>query len=801
MQSPFLPLLGLIILCQFNFFNTNAQTFEPAFRAGQVLVQVQEEEDIFTIIKDFANKSQPIHFYIISEVSQPMHVWQLGFDEQKNTEQTVLQQLWRNTLVQNAQLNHLISYRSTIPNDSQFNQQWQYVNNDDIDLDIDLAWDVTTGGITPLGDTIVVCVVDDGINLNHPDIKANLWKNYAEIPNNGIDDDNNGYIDDYRGWNAYDDNDDVGSGFGVGFHGTPVAGIVGARGDNGIGVSGISWQVKLMIVEGGGDEAAAIAAYTYPLIMRKKYNESGGKDGAFVVATNSSWGIDFGKPQTAPLWCAMYDSLGMQGIVSAGATANANVNVDTQGDLPTGCGSDYLIAVTNIGENDVKITQAGYGINSVDLGAFGENTYTVSYNNYGGFGGTSGATPHVAGTVGLLYAAPCLGFATFSKQNPAEAALLIKQYILDGVEPNASLQGITVTGGRLNINNSMQLIMAGECNLAPIAQFEASETNLCPGETIQFTDMSTNLPNSWFWTFYGGNPGFSTEQNPSVTYDTEGVFNVKLSVTNDIGENTFFHLDYISVATPSGINAPVVEDFTEQSDWTIENPDNDITWTFSSNACNGKSALINNFSNQNIPSKDALVLNVDLRYLETAELNFDWAYTPTTDTSDSLSVVISMCNDDTVLWAAGGDDLATAAPTDQAFTPNACSEWESVTLNLDDYVGEVLSIHFINTNMGGNYLFLDNISVVGNITGVENVSPSADVSLFPNPSGGKLYITANNAWTGNANVQLFDIQGKILLNTTIAEQSTLDLSAYEKGVYFVKITSNRFSTLQKIVLQ
>ena len=205
----------------------------------------------------------------------------------------MIQAVWQHDAVMMCQLNHIIDQRVTVPNDPQYNQQWQYDNDGsnggtvNADIDAPEAWDITTGGLTATGDTIVVCVIDDGIDVNHSDFGDNLWVNYAEIPNNNIDDDNNGFVDDYLGWNADDNNDDIGNSNGS--HGTPVAGIVGAKGNNGIGVAGVNWDVKLMIVPGGGNEAQALAAYDYPYTMRKIYNQTNGAQGAFVVSTNASW--------------------------------------------------------------------------------------------------------------------------------------------------------------------------------------------------------------------------------------------------------------------------------------------------------------------------------------------------------------------------------------------------------------------------------------------------------------------------------------------------------------------------------
>ncbi len=460
--------LKSIYLFAFLFFISFwAQAQKLDYVQGQFIIQIEAHLSIDRVIADFKD-TYGYSIEVERKVSPILNIYTVNYDYTTYRDA----QVWRDLLmldkVEVAQHNHFVNLRQNVPNDPEFPNQWQYVNNGQdgglvgADIDMPEAWDFATGGITAHGDTIVACIIDDGIDNDHPDIAPNLFINHAEIPGNGIDDDNNGFIDDYRGWRTSSDNDDVYTGGG---HGTPVTGIVGAKGNDAFGVAGVNWDVKLMIVRGGtGVESEVIEAYSYPLSFRRKYNETNGEEGAFVVTTNASWGVDFGQPDNAPLWCAFYDTLGQEGIISCGATINGNQDVDVIGDLPTACSSDYLISVTNMNRNDVKVTGAGYGAETIDLGAFGAQTWTTSAGGgFNGFGGTSGATPHVTGTVALAYSMNCPNFMDLVKTDPGAAALQIKQVILDGTDPNESLEGITTTGGRLNVFNTLTLLQSQGC--------------------------------------------------------------------------------------------------------------------------------------------------------------------------------------------------------------------------------------------------------------------------------------------------------------------------------------------------
>ena len=396
----------------------------------------------------------------IQVLSSLSNIHLLSFDEKRSDGDMILRELRKDRAVRAVQFNHFVEDRAT-PNDPSFAQQWHHIQTGDHDIDSDLAWEITTGGQTANGDQIVVAVLEGGgSNWDHTDLLANHWVNTGEIPGNGVDDDGNGYTDDYNGWNTTSNNDNISAGS----HGTAVSGMIGAKGNNNQGGAGVNWDVGIMQVQMGGlSESNVIAAYNYPYTMRYMYNATGGSQGAFVVATNASWGIDLANPANYPVWCAYYDDLGEVGILNCGATANAEYNIDVQGDMPTGCGSDYMVSVTATNSNDVR-TFSGYGATTIDLAAPGEQVYLPSgSSSYSYTSGTSFATPCVAGAIALVYSIPCSDLASNAITNPQETADLVKSYILDGVDLVSNLVGETVTGGRLNAFNSVNMAMMN-CN-------------------------------------------------------------------------------------------------------------------------------------------------------------------------------------------------------------------------------------------------------------------------------------------------------------------------------------------------
>ncbi len=413
--------------------------FHPEVDADRFIENIQQQRNFSTLIGQHHS------------ISKPLNAYRLEVNTQPGVHHDLLQTLQSHPKVMAAGFDFQLEVRSRTPNDQLFSQQWDMEA-----INVEEVWECTTGGVTALGDTIVVAQLE-GVDIFHEDLQENIWINHAEIPDDGNDNDQNGYTDDYYGWNVTrlsDNHLEIP-------HGTQVSGIIGARGDNDVGISGVNWNVKIMIVSTDNLLFSEIIdAYGYVLEMRKRYNETNGAEGAYVVATNASFGLP-GQIEDDPLfptWCSMYDLLGQEGVLSAGATSNDVIDIDINGDMPTSCPSDYLIAVTNVDQTNQLV--GGYSAENIDIGAPGQELpATIPDDGYSSsFQGTSSATPHVSGGIALLYSVPCLKWAEFARNEPAEAALAMKSFLLDGAAPLESLAGMTTSGGLLDLKASMDLI-------------------------------------------------------------------------------------------------------------------------------------------------------------------------------------------------------------------------------------------------------------------------------------------------------------------------------------------------------
>lgn len=472
--------------------------WSQAYDSSRILVQLAPDVNV-NAYSQILDKTQ---YSIEKVVVKRLKILLIKINNPQKDVATALTEFKSSPWVKNAQFDHEVHQRTTEPDDPSFGSMWGLNNTGqsggtvDADIDAPEAWDLGTGGLTALGDTIVVAVVDGGAQMTHPDLVENIWVNRNEIPGNGIDDDENGYIDDIHGWSAYTSSGNIP----VDYHGTHVSGTIGARGNNTLQVAGINWNIKIMEIGGStSNTSVALEAYGYVLDQRVLYDSTGGEKGAFVVATNSSFGVDYANCESGsyPLWNEMYNALGEAGILSAAATINSGQNVDVIGDVPTGCSSNWLVTVTNTTRYDTKNSGAGYGATTIDLGAPG--TAILSLNSSGGTGtltGTSMATPHVCGSIAFLHSIMTPGFAAYYKANPGEGALILKDFLLSGVDTIPDLANTTVSGGRLNLFNSANLALnylgADSTDPNPVENLVA-DTSLWYQTTLTWTDPTTTF--------------------------------------------------------------------------------------------------------------------------------------------------------------------------------------------------------------------------------------------------------------------------------------------------------------------
>ena len=465
-----LALFGLILLIP---SHKTTRDGDKPYVDGEIMVKIKpglvsgQESVVNSLLSDFSF----IQLEHQSKLSHRLGIHLFRFTPEMLPDEDVLREFRRHPLVELAQFNHFIEMRETIPSDQYFDQQWNMMNIGqnggllDADVDATDAWDYATGMLTATGDTIVIAIVDDGFDLDHEDLI--FWTNRDEIPGNGIDDDTNGYVDDHYGWNSYTQSGNISQAD----HGTHVTGIASSQGNNDRGVAGINWDTPVMAVQGSSTlESVVVVSYGYVYEMRKRYNESNGARGAFIVSTNASFGVNQGQPENYPIWGAMYDSLGAEGVLSAGATANANWNIDEVGDIPTAFDNEHLISVTNTTNQDTKASSAGFGLETIDLGAPGTAVYSTRQNNsYGTKTGTSMASPHVAGAIALMYAAATEEFMEAYHNDPSGMALVIKQHLLNGTDPLPSLEGLCVTGGRLNLHKAIMQMLDPPATVMPMS--------------------------------------------------------------------------------------------------------------------------------------------------------------------------------------------------------------------------------------------------------------------------------------------------------------------------------------------
>lgn len=347
--------------------------------------------------------------------------------------------------VEYAEPNYIYETNDTRPNDPHFTDEWGLMNDfssltsgaTPADIGATRAWDITTGS-----DDLVVAVIDTGIDIFHEDLAANIWTNPGEIAGNNFDDDGDGFKDDIHGWNFRDDTKEVFVNAGEDLHATHVAGTIGAVSDNGIGVAGVAWHVKIMSLKflggskGSGSTANAIKAIDYAIFQKNH--------GVNLRVINASWG----GPGASQALRDKIREAGDNGIVFVCSAGNDRIDNDgPTPDYPAAFASSLsnVISVAAINDRDQLALFSNYGHNGTTVAAPGDSIWSTFPNNgYGQLSGTSMASPHVTGVVALLLA-----------NQPQLTPEQVKQRIIATAEPTDALASKVNASGRVNAFNAL----------------------------------------------------------------------------------------------------------------------------------------------------------------------------------------------------------------------------------------------------------------------------------------------------------------------------------------------------------
>ncbi len=426
-----------------------------------------------------------------------VQLWRLGAGVSVDKALRVLGRRPSRSAIVYAEPNYVLR-ASDFPSDPLIGELWGLHNvgqtggTTDADIDAPDAWDVRTDA-----PGVVVGVIDSGIDYTHEDLAANMWTNPGEIAGDGIDNDGNGYVDDVIGWDFVADDNDPMDDFG---HGTHVAGTIGAVGDNGIGVVGVTWTVTLMPLKfldasGEGTTADAIEAILYAA----SFQDAGGEK--IVRITNNSWGG--GRRSNA-----LQDAIEASGAVFVAAAGNGG---GSHKHYPAAYSLANIISVAATDDDDQLASFSNFHGSWVDLGAPGVSILSADIGNgYVLRSGTSMAAPHVSGAAALVMA-----------EFPGLTNDDVKGQLLDTVDLVPALDGKTVTGGRLNAAAAV----GGSPDSTPADTTPPSEVTDLAIDTAATTVTSLSVS----WTA----PGDDGSAGTAFLYD------VRYATTPIVAENDF----------------------------------------------------------------------------------------------------------------------------------------------------------------------------------------------------------------------------------------------------------------------
>lgn len=453
-----------------------------------------------------------------------------------------------------AEPNYWLS-QTRLPNDPAFERQWAMFNPDGVDIEALSAWQQQRSSRN-----LVVAVIDSGIDYYHEDLADNLWVNTQEIAGNGIDDDNNGYVDDIFGISALRHNGDP---MDTNRHGTHVAGIIGARGDNQTGITGVVWDLQILSCsfldsDGYGTVEGAVTCIDYVIQQKAR-----GQD---IRIINASWG---GSGQSQALKEAIARA-GEVGISVVAAAGNDSKNADAYAHYPSGYALDNIISVASSDELDRLSAFSNFGFESVDLAAPGSGIYsTVPDDGYQYLSGTSMAAPMVSGSLALM-----LGV------KPALTVSALHKALFDSCDRIETLADAVPEGRRLNLKSALAYAdpvpgfrLKSEVQLLDLAQWQEAEASVSLVSRFGWqgeVSLSAELPTGM--RIFFAQPQLSLDEDVEFTLSvddslTPGIYPITLMGTHlQHVEKLIIHVDVLPQGT---------RHFSFSYPGSVQIPDND----------------------------------------------------------------------------------------------------------------------------------------------------------------------------------------------------------------------------------
>ena len=644
----------------------------------------------------------------------------------------VIRQLEEDPNVLYAQPNYLYYPRAINVNDPWFEELWGLHNTGqkvgdtygvvDIDMDVPEAWDMTTGD-----PEIVVAVIDTGVDINHPDLAANIWTNPGEIPGDGIDNDGNGYVDDVNGWDFFNDDNTVFDPADDDYHGSHVAGTIAAVAGNSTGVAGVAPNVKIMPLkfigpEGQGSTSGAIAAIEYAANMG-------------VKVSNNSWGRGTSLPASG-IDLELQNAISSSGQVFVAAAGNDGLNNDLFPDSPSGLNSTNIIAVTAVNNEGGLASFSNYGATSVDVGAPGVDILSLRPvdsspdpdSAYQYLSGTSMAAPHVAGAAALV-----LSIKPYLTPEEVIDVLMSTGNDLDSLEMK------TASGKMVNVYNAVYEVYTTPPDAPTVSPVGDNDTVITG--TAEPASLVTVYDNVYSTVINSASAAAGGEFSITVTPQPAGK-ELRITATDFYDNESAAALVTVTDATP-----PPVPDIVTPADSSYVNSNNVNSFTFSGTEAEAgvEVKLYNNGSDllgSTTSAGGAWTLTVDLSGLSEGSMSIAAKAVDFAGNVSSASSAIVLTKDTVIPIfditalpdpAPAGDVTVTVAAEEPLQgTPEATIEGNMITMAPSGNANEWEVIYQVTTENGIINITVNGTDLAGN-TGSGSGSFTADTIVPDKP--------------------------------------------------------------------